>query len=162
MLKIRIRLLIMLPASLLLVGCGLAATATPVLRDPAVLLPTVTTSPGTAGLPTALPSPIAVTLVPVTPAGSAPAEIAAEATTAVANARAVLAAQAGIDPAGITVGRVTPTEWPNSALGCEQAGRAYIEVITPGYVVELIHGPTHTLYHTGRTTGVVTCATPRP
>ncbi len=156
----------------LLVGCGAAdsaATATPVspVASPIVVAtpsppvsPTVPlpASPTVIKVPTTIPLVTSGTGGPALPAGAIPADAA----TAVANARAALAAAAGLDPATISVGTVTPAEWPNSALGCEQPGRAYIEVITPGYVVELIHGSTRTLYHAGRSAGAVTCADAGP
>ena len=154
-------LLPLLAAMFLLAGCGAtdsASTAPPIsptasptraVTPPPTMSPTVVTVPPTVPLATAGPD---------TPAGTIPAAAA----TAVANARAALAASAGLDPATISVGTVTPAEWPNSALGCEQPGRAYIQVISPGYRVELIHGTTRTLYHAGRTAGAVTCADAGP
>ena len=152
-----------------LAGCGATNSATPAppLSSPTAAPTGAATAPLSVS-PTASPTVITIpTTAPLATTGAttgAPADsaIPAEAATAVANARAALAAAAGLDPATISVGTVTPAEWPNGALGCEQTGYGYIQVITPGYVVELIHGTTRTLYHAGLTAGAVTCANAGP
>lgn len=148
-------------AALLLAGCGATDSASTAPPISPVASPTVAATPPPTVSPTIVRVPPTVPLAtagPDLPVGTVPAAAA----TAVANARAALAASAGLDLATIRVGTVTPAEWPNSALGCEQPGRAYIQVISPGYVVELIHGTTRTLYHAGRTAGAVACADAGP
>jgi hypothetical protein len=50
------------------------------------------------------------------------------------------AERAGIDVSELEVTRSQAVEWPDGSLGCAQAGEAYIQVIIPGYWVE-IDGP---------------------
>jgi hypothetical protein len=55
---------------------------------------------------------------------------------AIARARETLRS-AGIDPSQLTVTRAEPVTWPDSSLGCSQPGIQYLQVLTPGYRVEL-------------------------
>jgi hypothetical protein len=57
---------------------------------------------------------------------------------AIARARETLRA-AGVDPSLLTVARAEPVTWPDSSLGCRQPGIQYLQVLTPGYRIEL-HG----------------------
>ena len=45
----------------------------------------------------------------------------------------------GVDPSLLTVTRTEPVTWHDSSLGCPQPGIQYLQVLTPGYRVEL-HG----------------------
>jgi hypothetical protein len=57
---------------------------------------------------------------------------------AIARARETLRT-AGVDPSLLTVTSAEPVTWPDSSLGCPQPGIQYLQVLTPGYRVEL-HG----------------------
>jgi len=57
---------------------------------------------------------------------------------AIARARETLRT-AGVDPSPLTVTHAEPVTWPDSSLGCPQPGIQYLQVITPGYRIEL-HG----------------------
>ena len=57
---------------------------------------------------------------------------------AIARARESLRT-AGVDPSLLTVTRAEPVTWHDSSLGCAQPGIQYLQVLTPGYQVEL-HG----------------------
>jgi hypothetical protein len=46
---------------------------------------------------------------------------------------------AGVDPSSLTVTRAEPVTWRDSSLGCSQPGMQYLQVLTPGYRIEL-HG----------------------
>lgn len=52
--------------------------------------------------------------------------------------------------------------WPDSSLGCPQEGMAYMQVITPGYLIRLSSGGQVYEYHAGRSTEVLYCADPMP
>lgn len=60
-------------------------------------------------------------------------------------------------PEEINVVSVEETEWPDSSLGCPQPGRAYLQVITPGYRIILAAGGRQHTYHTDQNTMVVRC-----
>ncbi|MFO8080584.1 MAG: hypothetical protein R6V07_09780 [Armatimonadota bacterium] len=51
----------------------------------------------------------------------------------ISQARQHLAQRLGIEPRDIYVGAVEEREWPSSALGVEEAGGMYAQVMTPGY-----------------------------
>jgi hypothetical protein len=46
---------------------------------------------------------------------------------------------AGVDPSLLTVTSAEPVTWPDSSLGCPQPGIQYLQMLTPGYRIEL-HG----------------------
>src|SRR5581483_10578917 len=55
----------------------------------------------------------------------------------VAQAVADLATRLAIDPNSITVVSAEAVTWPNGALGCAQPGRAYSQIVRPGYRIVL-------------------------
>jgi hypothetical protein len=63
--------------------------------------------------------------------------IDAQAQPLVELARADLARRLAIDIDRITVHEVTPTEFRDSSLGVPEPGKAYLQVITPGYTIIL-------------------------
>ena len=83
---------------------------------------------------------------------------------------AALAADRGVPATEIEVVRVEPREWPNTSLGCPEPGRAYLDVITPGYAMVLrVRGGDEVYeYHSDEARLVVRCqggsgdATPSP
>jgi hypothetical protein len=151
----------LLAAAGLLAGCGEGSgtpTATPIIAPtPAPILPTPTPLPTPTQVQ--LPTPDSLveppTLMPVDAVKPGPEK-------AIALARAALATRLGVDAASITVVQTTPMEWPNSALGCPEPGRAYAQVVTPGYIVELAQGDTHYIYHAGANGGLATCSDATP
>jgi hypothetical protein len=80
---------------------------------------------------------------------------------AVQAAIADLAKQRGADPARISVVTVEAVEWPDAGLGCPQPGRAYAQVITPGYRVTLGLDGQSFRYHTNRSgSALILCQRP--
>ena len=67
------------------------------------------------------------------------------------------ARQTGLDAAAIQVLRVEAREWRDSSLGCPQPGMAYLQVLTPGWLVELRAGTRTLEYHTDRRGRAVLC-----
>ncbi len=57
----------------------------------------------------------------------------------------------------ITVVSSTPTEWPDSSLGCPQPGEAYSQIVTPGYLILLSLGQKQYEYHTDLSATIVFC-----
>ena len=53
-------------------------------------------------------------------------------------------------------------DWPDSALGCPAPGMMYMQVITPGYLVEVEAGGESYSYHTDLAEGVVLCVDGQP
>jgi hypothetical protein len=75
-------------------------------------------------------------------------------------ARADLAERLGVDESTIAVVSAESVNWPNSALGCPEPGRAYSQVVTPGYrIVLAVDGATYA-YHASRTGSPFLCAEP--
>ena len=72
-------------------------------------------------------------------------------------AKQELAQRTGIDPSRIVVRRVEAVEWRDSSLGCPTPGKAYAQVITPGYRIVLeAQGQSYEL-HSDQGTRVVLC-----
>ena len=69
-----------------------------------------------------------------------------------------LSAETGTPRDQIAVARVEPHDWPDSSLGCPQPGRAYLQVVTPGYRVFLVAGGREYEYHTNQTAMIVRCS----
>ena len=80
-----------------------------------------------------------------------------EARDAIAAAVETLARELGVAPQQIGVAEVTPVTWPNSALGCPQPGMMYLQVLTPGYRIRLMHAGRQYMLHTDRGRLAVHC-----
>jgi hypothetical protein len=50
--------------------------------------------------------------------------------------------------------------WPDSSLGCPQAGMAYAQILTPGYLVVLEYAGNQYEYHAGKGQEVFYCPNP--
>ena len=72
-------------------------------------------------------------------------------------ARAALAQELNVKPEDITVASVAQQDWSDSSLGCPKEGEAYLQVITPGYLVTLEAQGQRYEYHTDSTQRVVRC-----
>lgn len=162
----------MLVAAIALTACGGPGTVQPTASPPA-------TPAGLVATPAAVPG-ATVTRTPTSRTPSAgtttsAARIPSPASTmpglppVVNLAIAALAAERGVPAAAIELVRVEPREWPNTGLGCPEPGRAYLDVITPGYAITLrVRGGGETYeYHSDEARMVVRCqgggeATPSP
>ncbi len=73
-------------------------------------------------------------------------------------ARAALAGELGIQPGEVSFVQGSPTEYSDSSLGCPKPDQAYLQVITPGYLIVLqAQGRTYE-YHTDLGKRAVRCA----
>jgi len=141
--------------AMLTLSCA-AGTSEPEPRAPAVPSRTATAEPapsraaaGSVMPPSASPAPSSST--------SPQASVPAEAEKPVRIARQDLAKRQGIPVDIVQVTKVEPVEWPDTSLGCPEPGKAYAQVITPGYRVLLsAQGSTYE-YHTDRDYSVVLC-----
>lgn len=68
-----------------------------------------------------------------------------------------LAARLQIDADAITVVSAQPMEWRDSSLGCPSPSESYMQVITPGYKIDLYVNDTLYPYHTDANSRVVLC-----
>src|SRR5215211_163091 len=76
---------------------------------------------------------------------------------ALALAQAALASELGIQPSEVIFVEGGPVEWNDSSLGCPKPDQAYLQVITPGYVLTLqAHGQNYE-YHTDLGQRAVRC-----
>ena len=65
-------------------------------------------------------------------------------------ARQDLAERLKIDAAKIETASQTETVWPDGSLGCSKPGMNYIQMLVPGYIIELrAQGKTYT-YHSDK------------
>jgi len=72
-------------------------------------------------------------------------------------AQAALARDLGIQPSEVSFVQGGPMEWNDSSLGCPKPDQAYLQVITPGYLLTLqAHGQTYE-YHTDLGKRAVRC-----
>jgi hypothetical protein len=55
----------------------------------------------------------------------------------VERAKEVVATETGVAAADLTLTTIEAVEWPDTGLGCPQAGMMYSQVITPGYQITL-------------------------
>lgn len=62
-----------------------------------------------------------------------------------------------IAPERITVVSVEPREWSDSSLGCREPGKAYLQVITPGYQAILAANGQQYQYHTNNQDMAIRC-----
>lgn len=65
-------------------------------------------------------------------------------------ARALLAADLGIDPQAPFLAGFEAVDWPDSSLGCPREGESYAEVVTPGYRIVLEHEGTRYEFHSSQ------------
>jgi len=73
-----------------------------------------------------------------------------------------LALRLSIMVAEINVIEARGVTWPDSSIGCPQAGMAYTQVLTPGYLILLEYANTPYEYHAGKGTSITYCANPTP
>lgn len=67
------------------------------------------------------------------------------------------AAELGVTPEQLTIITVEARDWPDSSLGCPQPGRAYSQIVTPGYRVVVQASGRDYEYHTNQTRMIVRC-----
>ncbi|MBI4306541.1 MAG: hypothetical protein HY678_09520 [Chloroflexi bacterium] len=115
-------------------GQSTAPTATPTATRTAAPTPGPTSTPAPTATPTATPTP---TPTP-TPAPS----------IASAKSAALLVATLGVPAAEVSYDVIKRVDWPDTALGCQEPGRSYAEVIVPGWTVVVRHGSKLYEYHT--------------
>lgn len=142
-------------------ACGGAASPTAPPATATVAGATPTASAPVA--PSAMPSPVATASRPAT--GTRAATPAATSTRGAVNnpevallAVEALSREIGVPQEQILVAEVEEREWPSSALGCPEPGRAYLQVVTPGYRIVLVAQGKNYEYHTNQKSMVVRCA----
>ena len=73
-----------------------------------------------------------------------------------------LAQRLAVSTSEIGLIEATSVTWPDSSLGCPQAGMVYTQVLTPGYLILLEHGGTMFEYHASNRDSITTCENPSP
>jgi hypothetical protein len=81
---------------------------------------------------------------------------------AVRRASADAAARAGVPADRVRTVQAADRDWSDGSLGCPEPGRSYIQVIVPGYVIELDANGRRLTYHADRQGTVVLCEAGRP
>jgi hypothetical protein len=77
-------------------------------------------------------------------------------------AKADLAMRLGIDQSRIAMVSAETVDWPNASIGCPEPGRAYAQVLTPGYRIVLRVGSATYHYHASSSGAPFCCASPAP
>src|SRR4051812_28094821 len=75
---------------------------------------------------------------------------------------AAAATTLAVEPDSVQVVRWQAVNWPNSSLGCPKPGVAYLQVITPGWLVVVSAADRTLEYHTDQRARVVLCEGFRP
>jgi hypothetical protein len=73
-----------------------------------------------------------------------------------------LAQRLSISATQINIVNATEVVWPDGSLGCPQKGMAYIQVLTPGYLIVLEVDNNNYEYHANKGTFVIYCRNPAP
>lgn len=107
-----------------------------------------TTTGGTPSVSTTAPATVSATMGAPTPAPETRGTPMTDYPAVVERAAAALSAELGTDRRNVTVRRAERTEWSDSSLGCPEPGKAYLQVITPGYRVTLEANGRSYEYHT--------------
>ena len=68
-----------------------------------------------------------------------------------------LAKELNVAPDQVEIRSVEQREWSDSSLGCPEPGRAYMQVITPGYKVILFANGREHEYHTNMQSMAIRC-----
>jgi hypothetical protein len=71
-----------------------------------------------------------------------------------------LAKRLSISMAEINVAEASEVIWPDSSLGCPKKGMAYLEVLTPGYLILLEDANNQYEYHAGKGLDFFYCTNP--
>lgn len=80
----------------------------------------------------------------------------------IAKAKEDLAQRLSIPVTQITLMDAVEVEWSDSSLDCPQPGMEYLQVITPGYRIQLEYAGVPYEYHSNRDTYIVYCEDPVP
>lgn len=76
----------------------------------------------------------------------------------VALAKKDLARRRGMSPERIALKHIEGVDWPDASLGCPQEGKAYAQVIIPGYRLILSDGTRDFEYHADGHLRVIYCS----
>jgi hypothetical protein len=76
----------------------------------------------------------------------------------VALAKKDLTCRGGVSLQRITLEQIEAVDWPDASLGCPEEGKAYAQVIMPGYRLVLSDGTRYFEYHTDRNLRVIYCS----
>lgn len=139
---------------LLLAACGEAATTNPLpaATASAPVAPATTTAPASS-TPTVSATTVSATTAPVTatvtPAGAGaatpggatlPANVPDEIKKAFQTLSADLEKRSNLPPSSFQVTGYTLETFPNSAMGCPDPDMSYLQVLTPGYQIQVEAG----------------------
>ena len=138
------RILIALPLVLAVTACGADDDdASTTSAEPAATTPVATDAPTTTR--TLTTSPVTVSGPSTTAAAVSPPVGGPSVDAAVAD----LAAHLDVPPTSVTVVSVEDVTWPNSAMGCPEAGMQYLQVLTEGQRIVLEADGVPYQYHAG-------------
>ncbi|HWQ13925.1 MAG TPA: hypothetical protein VNL77_14090 [Roseiflexaceae bacterium] len=147
---------LILPAALLLAGCGGQASPAAPAGEPTAAPVTAPTPPPDATAPPPRPTDYPAPAQPAagTPypnPSPAPGVGSGEAThdELVREAQARLAQHLGVAPDALTLSGETRQEWPDASLGCPAPDTTYAQYVVPGYLLEFSDGQRTYAVHTG-------------
>ena len=137
---------------------------------PTVAPDVVPTVAPTAPALTAVPATVTVQASATNTSGPATATVPRAATPSASATRGTMdypdvvraaiaqaATDLGVSPDQLVIIAVEARDWPDSSLGCPQPGRAYSQIVTPGYRLVVQANGQQYDYHTNRTTMIIRC-----
>ena len=138
-------------------GGGATPTAPPPAAPTALATATGVATPTVGASATTTSGPATATVA----RGATPSASATRGTMdypdVVRAALAQAATDLGVAPGQLAIIAVEARDWPDSSLGCPQPGRAYAQIVTPGYRVIVQANGREYDYRTNRTTMIVRC-----
>jgi len=140
--------LALIPLILLLAMAVACRGETPPLATTPVLSP-----PPTTTAPTLQPTPSPTKTTPIPTSSPQPSCLSGDSIEE--EAKKALAAWVGISSEKVEVLEVEEVEWPDTSLGCPEPGKAYLQVIVPGWKVVMRAANKVYEYHYGGGQGVL-------
>lgn len=128
-------------------------------EQPTQLPPARVAQPAPSGRATEVPAPEAggPARVPTQTTGDGAVPLDEMSQPMVDLATATLAQDLGISEDEISLIRIESVEWNDGSLGCPKPGESYLQVIIPGYLIELEAQGTLYEYHTDMERQIVRC-----
>lgn len=142
-------------ALIILFGCITGTGCGTSIQDPVGPPDSASTTPQHSTLQPASSPEENITLMPPTP-------ITTHLQNLITTARDDLAGRLSIPPTNININEAREVTWSDASLGCPQAGMAYADVLTPGYLIVLEYAGNRYEYHAGRGPEILYCENPMP
>lgn len=151
-----------LPLAVLVLLIGACSAASPGASAPASDAASGATPSTAQSAPSSRPSYL-LSLPPLATAPATNAPVTGEVPAALMDqARSDLATRTGLEPATFSTVRAEQVVWADGSLGCPLPGTMYIQMVTPGYWIQLDAGGKTYDYRSTNAGPVRLCEQPNP